>query len=430
VLTLSQLDRRRFLQGLLYASTALAAPACALAESPIGTPLPPWREGNFDIHHIDTGRGNSTFLVFPDGTTMMIDAGAANVPADTSSPAHPNASRRPGEWQARYALTHAPRLSEKPAQLDYFLATHIHPDHVGDINPNSLPAANGAYRLTGISDVDALLPIATVIDRSFPDYGAFPPYAAPYSANYLAFLKSRTTSNRAVLRAQPGSTQQITLRRDAARYPNFRARILAANAVVWTGKGHDTAARLPDLSHEPSNAHGYENNLSIATKFEYGRFSYYAGGDLDCDTYDGRAPYLDIETPVVHVAGRTEVAAADHHGYFDACGPEFVRSLDAQVYIVQAWDIGHPGTAQMQRMIGEWVDGVTPPSQMHDVFTTDLLPANELMNRRFAPQIKSKHGHVVVRVEPGGDSYHVFALDSTHENGTITGVFGPYTCRA
>ena len=109
--------------------------------------------------------------------------------------------------------------------------------------------------------------------------------------------------------------------------------------------------------------------------------------------------------------------------------PEFVRALDAQVYIVQAWDIGHPGSAQMQRMTGEWVDGVTPASQRHDLFTTDLLPANELLNRRFAGRIRSKHGHVVVRVEPGGDSYHVFALDSTSEDGNITGIFGPYTCR-
>jgi hypothetical protein len=430
----NNLDRRSLLKSLAYLSGAAALSGslyAAAASETIGAPLPPWREGNFDIHHIDTGRGNSTLLVFPDGTTLMIDAGAANVPPETSSQARPNASRRPGEWQARYALAHAPRLSGQPAHLDYFLTTHVHPDHMGDVNPASPLAANGAYRLTGISDVDALMPITTVIDRSFPDYGAFPPYAAAYSANYFAYLKSRNASNRAVERAQPGSDRQITLRRAAARYPNFKARVLSTNAVVWTGKGQATVARLPaDLSHEPSNAHGYENNLSVATRFEYGRFSYYAGGDLDCDTYDGREPYLDVETPVVHVAGRTEVAAADHHGYFDACGPEFVRSLDAQVYIVQAWDIGHPGTAQMQRMIGQWVDGVTPASQRHDLFTTDLLPANELLNRRFAPKIKSKQGHVVVRVEPGGDGYHVYALDSTHENGNITGVFGPYQCRA
>ena len=79
MLTLLQLDRRRFLQALLCASSALALPAAALAETLIGSPLPPWREGNFDIHHIDTGRGNSTLLVLPDGTTLMIDAGTAMV---------------------------------------------------------------------------------------------------------------------------------------------------------------------------------------------------------------------------------------------------------------------------------------------------------------------------------------------------------------
>ena len=37
--------------------------------------LPKWEKGYLDIHHINTGRGNCTFLIFPDGTTMMIDAG-------------------------------------------------------------------------------------------------------------------------------------------------------------------------------------------------------------------------------------------------------------------------------------------------------------------------------------------------------------------
>ena len=38
--------------------------------------LSPWQEGFLDIHHINTGAGDSTFFVFPDGTTMLLDAGA------------------------------------------------------------------------------------------------------------------------------------------------------------------------------------------------------------------------------------------------------------------------------------------------------------------------------------------------------------------
>jgi hypothetical protein len=67
---------------------------------------------------------------------------------------------------------------------------------------------------------------------------------------------------------------------------------------------------------------------------------------------------------------------------------------------------------------------------IHDVFTLELLPQNALTNRRFSGQLKSQIGHVVVRVEPSGANYQIYSLDSTHENGTITGVFGPYQCRA
>ena len=37
--------------------------------------LPKWQEGYMDIHTIATGRGDATFIVMPDGTTLMIDAG-------------------------------------------------------------------------------------------------------------------------------------------------------------------------------------------------------------------------------------------------------------------------------------------------------------------------------------------------------------------
>ncbi|WP_157830451.1 hypothetical protein [Siphonobacter sp. SORGH_AS_0500] len=62
-----------------------------------------WREGYLDIHHINTGRGNSTFFLFPDGTTLLWDAGDLNASAFLKknaplkvSPARPNHSKTPG----------------------------------------------------------------------------------------------------------------------------------------------------------------------------------------------------------------------------------------------------------------------------------------------------------------------------------------------
>jgi beta-lactamase superfamily II metal-dependent hydrolase len=400
-----QLDRRTLLKSL--ALTA-AASTCARAfasndETQLHTALPAWSEGHFDIHHIDTARGNSTLLIFPDGTTMLIDAGiVADAPAGTINPARPNDSRRPGEWIARYILAHAPQ-----PHLDYFLATHIHPDHVG-----------------GLADVLAHVPIDTFIDRSFPNYAPGQlPSSAPFAQTYLALLREHAAKVQA---AQVGSTQQIVARKDPAHYPHFGARILSANGNIWNPATHTVDAHLANLP-PAGNAHAYENNFSVATRFEYGAFSYFTGGDLNFDTFDGRVPALDTETPVARAAGRTEVAVADHHGYFDACGPAFVRALDAQVYIVPSWDIGHPGSAQMQRMLGAW--DLNGERATHDVFTLELLPQNALLNRRFAAQLKSQQGHVVVRVAPGGRTYTLYTLDSTVEHGTITGIFGPYTSR-
>ena len=32
----------------------------------IGRPLSHWKEGQLEIHHINTGRGDATFFIFPD----------------------------------------------------------------------------------------------------------------------------------------------------------------------------------------------------------------------------------------------------------------------------------------------------------------------------------------------------------------------------
>ena len=41
--------------------------------------LPEWQAGYLDIHQVSTGRGNAAYLIFPDGTTMLLDAGDLGV---------------------------------------------------------------------------------------------------------------------------------------------------------------------------------------------------------------------------------------------------------------------------------------------------------------------------------------------------------------
>lgn len=42
----------------------------------VGALLPDWMPGMLDIHQIATGRGNAALFILPDGTTMLLDAGA------------------------------------------------------------------------------------------------------------------------------------------------------------------------------------------------------------------------------------------------------------------------------------------------------------------------------------------------------------------
>lgn len=78
------------------------------SNSEIGAPLPAWTSGTLDIHQIATGRGNSALIIMPDGTTLLVDAGAAGDGIPETDP-HPDASRPPGQRIVRYLQRHLPK---------------------------------------------------------------------------------------------------------------------------------------------------------------------------------------------------------------------------------------------------------------------------------------------------------------------------------
>jgi hypothetical protein len=405
--------------GIAFSVFALSAIGAQEPEQDvIGQPLTPWSEGVLDIHHISTGKGNSTFVIFPDGTTLLIDAGAMTTPIPYAT-AKPNDSRRPGEWIARYVEHFHPGPS---AVLDYALLTHFDPDHLGFVDQDSPLSSSGAYRLSGITDVGERVAIRTMIDRGSPDYDYPRPLNNESMDNYRRFLADYSThQGMRVERFMPGRNDQITLQHNPADFPGFEVRNLASNGVVWTGVGTNTRQQVPPLESLAPEDFPSENLLSSAIRVSYGPFDYFNGGDLTGIPNIGNPEWQNMETAVAQALGPVEVHVVNHHGSIDTASPYFLAALRPRVHIIPAWRPTHPSPSVLKRLLSE---RAYPGPR--DVFILEFREPTKAAIGDRAEQVKSDGGHVVVRVSPGGASYRVFVLDSSSESFTVTAVHGPY----
>ncbi|WP_047491986.1 ComEC/Rec2 family competence protein [Terriglobus sp. TAA 43] len=414
------LPRRQFLLSSLGFAILESIPANLLrAATPAFQTLPAWKPGMLEIHHIATNRGNSALLILPDGTTMMIDAGAIYGSTPYLSDPMPSSQHRPGEWIGHYAKR---RLQAADlSTIDTFLLTHLHGDHVGYLPPDGPLSPDGTYRLTGVSDVAAIVPIQRFVDRAWPDYTYPVPAEADFQKNYRAFLQTQSKAGKKVERFRSGVSDQFTLQHRASDYPAFEIRNLIANGEVWTGKADQTRKLSPELSTLKPADYPAENPCSCAIRLRYGKFGYYTGGDLTNDTNYGRDPWRDTESPTAEACGPVSVAVTNHHGYFNANGDRYVRALQPQVFVIPSWDSAHPTVNVLNTLYSK---AIYPKNR--DVFATVVKQENRIANKK-TEDLKSRTGHIVIRVEPGGDTFAVHIVSNMDESDTVAASFGPYT---
>ncbi len=394
--------------------------AAASAGQEVGRVLPPWSAGVLDIHQVNAAAGDCAFLILPDGTTMLIDAGATRPTTGRQVPMKPNASREPGEWIARY-VRHMLAHQARPA-IDYGCLTHFHSDHMGPVYDDSPVVASGAYKIAGFTEVGHRVPMRKVIDRGWPDYDWPRKLDDATMLNYRAFLKWNTEhKGMTVERFEPGRNDQIVLVRAPEKYPNFEVRNIAANATVWTGAGAETRYLYPTEGARPERPP--ENNCSIAFRMRYGKFDYFTGGDLTGAHVTGPA-WRDVETPVAKAVGPVDVSVLNHHGYLDSQNAFFVSTLRPRVWINPVRDACHPGHSVYRRIMSRQL---YPGPR--DLFTTNFHPASRMVIVGENDPATSYQGHIVVRVAPGGNTYKVIILDDSAETFKVTAVYGPYESR-
>ena len=272
------------------------------------TQPPPASGGELTIRILDVGpiNGDSILISSPTGKTVLIDAG------DTTK------GKAVVEALKRYNIQ----------QLDYFIATHPHPDHVG-----------------GATEVFKAVKILNVIDNG--QAPTVPPELLPPKQTAAAAKKPATNKRTT---AKPASITKF--------YDDYKEAVKASGASYATaqpGTKHDLgggalltilAPSEPLFTKDKMTAGGNEANAnSIVARLDYGTFSMLLAGDAESQTeHRLMTKELNLQAKVLKIS---------HHGSKYASSGDFLNRVKPEIAIVScgAWNrYGHPNQAVLDRL--------------------------------------------------------------------------------
>ena len=411
--------RRDFLKGTgaFAAAGVMFAGGCSWKGGKDGGPVvgeayPVWRPGHFQIHMIYTGVAESQLLIFPDGTSILIDCGdhPACERGKDMVPILPDPSRHSGEWIARYVM----RVNPNGRKVDYMLLTHYHDDHSGCTRFHAGKAPNGKYYLSGFGQAAEFLTFGTAIDRAWPDYTDPIPLLPQTSVDnmrplYEELARRGTTVEK--FRLEKGSDQ---IRPRHEKVAGFAVEPLCANGRILLpdGRIHDPLKEY-FAAVKPKSYN--ENGFSIGMNFAYGPFTYYTAGDMQAISRmpDGRR--IDLERDMAMAVRKVEVAKMDHHGH-EAMPKGLVAKLRAKVYLAGVWDQYHLTKRTMENLSDKTL------YSEDRLFVPGILPSRRLEEDAGKPWIgmsepTCKAGtHVIVDVLPRGERYTVATVTAADES--------------
>lgn len=280
------------------------------------TKPPPASGGELQVHVLDVGpgEGDSILIISPGGKTVLIDAG------DTG--------------KGKVVLDALKRYNVQ--QLDYFIATHPHSDHIG-----------------GADEVIKVSKVLNVIDNGLgPDV----------PASLVAQNKTASASSRKI----PATRKPDKLAAKSAKgsatitkfYDDYKDAVTQSGAhyeKAQPGAKYDLGAGVrltilapsePYFTREQTLTGGnLANANSVVARLDYGDFSMLLPGDAEEQTeHRMLTKDLNLKVNILKVA---------HHGSKYATAQDFVDRVKPGVAIISCgeWNrYGHPAQAVLDRL--------------------------------------------------------------------------------
>ena len=422
------MDRRYFIKSSALAATALMldwekAFATGASNPSVGKAWKGWSKGHFQVHFIYTGVAESMFMIFPDGTTMLLDCGDHDAigRGKLAVPVLPSPDRHSGEWIARYVR----RVNPNGRNVDYMMLSHYHEDHGGSAKfyADKVLRGSGHYTLSGFSQAAEWLSFGKAFDRCWPGYDD-PLPLFDRSADNVAHMKSfydfmTRFHGLEIEKFKVGAVDQIAMRHSPSSYPGFSIRNICGNGRIAFEDG-----RIVDLyaDRKKDNPKYFnENGMSLGMIISYGPFKFYTAGDFS-DTWklpDGST--FETEAALAEVCPKVNVAKINHHGHY-SMPAKLLQALQARVYVSCVWDQLHNVAPVMERIAdrnlypGDRIvcPGIFPKERREEDAGKAWL---DVINKS-----SFDGGHVVLDVPAGGKEYSITYLTAADESMKVLSV--------
>jgi beta-lactamase superfamily II metal-dependent hydrolase len=286
------------------------------------------------VYVLDVGQGDSILIISPEGKTVLVDAG-----------------------DEKHGKQIVEALKSKGVQdhLDYFVATHSHPDHIG-----------------GVPEVFAAFKVGTVLHNDFPPPEVVKASEAESAAAQGGNKKQGKPKPPPPPRGRGGRVVELPT---VKAYNGFKGAAEQAGAQFKKAEPEQKielggGAILTVLAPQPppftreqisSSRSGNESNAnSIVMRLDYGDFSMLLTGDAEAQTED-RLVNKELDE-----LKDVDVLKVAHHGSKYATTENFLKRVRPKAAVISMSEFnryGHPSQDVLNRLKAA---GVT------ELFRTDL----------------------------------------------------------